>query len=286
MKRDSSCRILKRMCALAIPFVLSMAFASACLAASVGAKGTTQMSGVWAQYNKPYSLGKGNKLNFTMKSAEFTVDAVRIGRRFYFPDGNEKLLVIHYTIQNPEKRQMSARWSSFQFTVVDQMNANHEAVRDMGHETTGDELRMDLKPAQKVEAFSIFKVPAKGQVPKLMVKRSVEPILRYDLRGKVKRLEPPFVDPSDPTGSSALSEVPSNKGTFYPVGYFMLRLDDVRPASGRILNRLPPEGAEYVEAIVTFKNPAPTERDVRWSTCTPAMTTTDGEECEWERIEV
>ena len=47
-------------------------------------------------------------------------------------------------------------------------------------------------------------VPAAGVVPKLIVEREQgAPVIRYDLRGKVKALPQPFADPSDTTGATA-----------------------------------------------------------------------------------
>ncbi|WP_337871455.1 hypothetical protein [Meiothermus sp.] len=87
--------------------------------------GTTQLAGGEGEFGKTYTLGKSYPLNFTLRSAEYAVNRVTAGTSVYAPKANEKLLVLHYTVQNPTQREQNVTWSSFKFTVVDAKDFNH-----------------------------------------------------------------------------------------------------------------------------------------------------------------
>ncbi len=196
----------------------------------IGAKGTAQMEGAAGVFGRPYSLGsKGSQANFTLKSAQYTINPVAIGTYSCTPKAGEKLLVIRYTIHNPEKSQLLANATTFGFTAVDADDVNYNPVPTVGQETSKARLSMPLKPAQKVEAFAIIPVTAKGEIPKLIVMRHQPPVLRYDLRGKVAPLEPAYADPSDPTGATVLSEVSAQQGVWYRAGEFDFRVIAMQP---------------------------------------------------------
>jgi hypothetical protein len=142
---------------------------------------------------------------------------VNIDTSVYAPSAEEKLLVLRYTIHNPNKTERRYYWSTVGFTAVDAMNQNREFVQNAGSRETGEALNVNLKPAQKVEAYTVIKVPAKGVVPKLIVKPESGGVIRYDLRGVAKPLTAPFADPADKTGATALKEIPGQNGQYYPL---------------------------------------------------------------------
>lgn len=253
--------------------------ATDCLAAKIkiGAIGTTQWAGGDGVFKRPYSLGeKGNKMNITLKSAEYTVGLVAIGDNVFIPKENEKLLVIHYTVHNPEKKEQSAFWSTFHFTAVDSEDANHEYSQYVGQETNKKALNMRLKPAQKAEAYIVIKVGAIGEVPKLIVKRGNGPVLRYDLRGKVKPLPSEYADPSDPTGATALQTITGSIGSYYHAGEYDFRINSVEVKAEAVGENKPAKNKAFAVANVTLKNVTPGERTVIWSTIKLELSTDAG----------
>ncbi|HUV05063.1 MAG TPA: DUF4352 domain-containing protein [Armatimonadota bacterium] len=244
----------------------------------VGAQGTAQMAGDWAEMGKEYSLGKGNPMNFALRSAEFSASRVRIGEEVFFPKGNEKFLVLHYTVHNPQKSEQSASWNTFDFTAVDATNQNREFSQEVGQEANSLPLgSMYLKPAQKVEVYTFIVVPAAGEIPKLIVKRGEGAVLRYDLRGKVKPLAAPFADPSDTTGSTALSEVPVQLGVYCPTGLFDVKVEPASYTSESYADREPKAGSRHLVVNVSFKNQTGEAQYVGWNTFTPKVVTKGGE---------
>jgi hypothetical protein len=125
----------------------------------------------------------------------------------------------------------------------------------MGRDGTTEKLQITLKPAQKIDAVSAVLVPAEGVVPKLIVEREKgAPVVRFDLRGKVKPLPAPVADPSDASGATARKEVPAVPGTFYATGVFDTRLDEVSYVKGPLLQREAGDGKRYFTAVLTLKN--------------------------------
>lgn len=243
-------------------------------------KGTTQLNGMYAQIGSTYTLGKASPINITLKSAEFTVAQVVIGDQVYFPSAEEKLLVLHYTLHNPLAEEQLARYDTFSATAVDSKNENHEYTQDFGVEATKLALSMNLKPAQKVDGYALIKVPAKGEIPKLILASSDNLVLRYDLRGKVKPLAAPFADPSDATGASALSTAPAKVGESYPLSNFDFALNGTSFSDKALPDSEPAEGNRYLVVSVTAKNVAPTEQLVRYDTFRAVVKDTDDADIE------
>jgi hypothetical protein len=221
--------------------------------------GTAQLAGGAGELGQAYTLGKVLPLNFMLRSAEFSVTRVTIGRDVYAPNANEKLLILHYTVQNPTKQDQNFSYASFRFTAVDSKDINHVFDGYIAKDGTTESLDLNLKPAQKIDALAVWTFPAAGPVPKLIVQRGGEtdtPVLRYDLRGKVKPLIAPFADPSDPSGSSALSEIQAKPGGYYPLKIFDIKLEGISFAPGPVDGRLPSEGKRYLLAGFSIKNGA------------------------------
>ncbi|WP_019588565.1 hypothetical protein [Deinococcus apachensis] len=196
-------------------------------------QGTTQLAGDVGVIGKTYTIGKGtNAINFTLTGAEFSVSRVTVGNNVYAPKADEKLLILHYTVHNPQKVDKPYSWNSLTFTVVDAQDVNHVHDNYVGRDGTSNVLDITLKPAQKVGAYAVIAVPASGPVPKLIVSANDQQgVVRYDLRGKVKALAAPFADPADTTKVTALDAVPMKAGAYGPLGYFDVKLDSVAYAN-------------------------------------------------------
>lgn len=246
-------------------------------AAQQSVAGTGQLPGGWGEFGKEYTLGEGSsRMNIAVKSAEFTGSRVYVGDRTFYPKAGEKLMVIRYTIHNPQASDMSASWSTFGFTAVDATDQNREYSQWVGAETNSQKLDMYLKPGQKVEAYTYIVVPAAGEIPKLIVLGSGKSVLRFDLRGKVKPLSAPFADPSDTTGSTALAKVPAQMGVWYPTGGFDFRLDSAQFTTGPIRENNPAEGKRYLVLNASIRNKMRSSESLGWSRYGLKLATSEG----------
>ena len=247
-------------------------------------QGTSQMAGEWAEMGKEYTINPNDPMNFTLRSAEFLATRIKIGNEIYYPKGDEKFLVLHYTIHNPQDSEKNATWNTFDFTAVDATNENREYSQYVGQEDNSLEIgNIDLKPAQEIKAYTFIIVPAKGVIPKLIVKRGDAPVLRFDLKGKVTPLAAPYADPSDPTGCTALKEVPAVMGTWYPTGRFDIRLDSASYTNETYVEYAPEEGRHHLLLNVTIKNPAGAAQNIAWSTFNPEVKVESGEKIEYNQ---
>ncbi len=252
-------------------------------AAAGGSTGSVMLPGDNGELGKVYAMGKQSPLYFSLKSAEFTTGRVVIGEALYAPTAEQKLLVLHFTVQNPQKTDVFVRWDSLTMMVVDAMNVNHEMATGWGDKENKHDVGLSLKPAQTLAAYCAFYVPAKGGVPKLIVQAEEgAPVLRYDLRGKVTPLKAPFADPADQQGLTAREAVPADMGTAYPYQTLDITVEKVEYAAGPLGEKEAGDGQRFFMATILLKNAGPTQSYIRWDSLTPLLTTTDGEECHYE----
>lgn len=219
-------------------------------------QGTAQLAGGDGALGKTYSLGKTtNALNFTLAALEYGLAPITMGTNVYAPKADEKLLVLRYTVQNPQKSDTSLYYGSFKMTALDAKDINHELNSDVVRDGTTEIYNAQLKPAQKINLLAVLVVPAAGAIPKLIVERGDgSPVLRFDLRGKVKGLVAPFADPADSSGSSALVEVPAQAGVFYPMFNFGGKLESVAFSQDKMDGKAPDAGKRYLIATFAIKN--------------------------------
>lgn len=217
------------------------------------------MAGDKGEFGQAYMLGvKNDELVFTLKSAEYSVHRMEIGNdapQMAVPKGDEKLLVLHFSAQNPQKSDMDYfNSAAFLITAVDAKDVNHVATFH-GRDGSNEGFGLQLKPAQKIDVYTAIVVPASGPVPKLIVQRGEgTPVLRYDLRGKVKPLTAPFADPSDSSGVTALSEVPAKAAVLYPYQQFDMQFDNSAFYTGSMGEVSLDEGKRFLTATITLKN--------------------------------
>lgn len=246
-----------------------------------GAMGTEQMAGEWGVIGMPYTIHPNDPLNFTLNSAEFSVRRMHVGDTSVVPEGNEKLLVLHVTLQNPQAAERRVYWADLDLTAVDAMNVNREWSQELGMATTGESVDIDLKPAQKVDVYTAVVVPARGVVPKLMVISGENQVLRYDLRGQVVALPEPFADPDDPSGATALVKVPAESETWYPMGVFDVWIGGFGyPVAGAYDE--PSEGKSYVLMELKLRNGGADEERLYADVFRGVLRTTEGRKIEWE----
>lgn len=244
--------------------------------------GTKQLSGENAKFGETYTLGKEDPMNITIKSAEYTVDPVRIGDDTYVPNSNEKLLVLHLIYHNPQHNERFVRWDSFKYTVVDPEGNNHDGLMDLGSEATKSNVSMNLKPAQKIYVYGVMTVPAKGEMPKLIIKSPDNLVLRYDLKDKVKknnvkRLPAQYADPADNTGATALANVKASPDTYYPVGMFKFKLTKFETSdTPKIGTTELSDGEKFFIVHFNLKNDTTKQKSYRWDTLKVKLLDSDG----------
>ncbi|MFC4456150.1 hypothetical protein [Deinococcus sonorensis] len=250
-------------------------------------QGTQQLDGQNAQVGQTFTIGKQSPLNFTLRSAEYSTGRMLFGDTITFPKADEKLLILHYTVQNPQKREARYYWGDIKFTAVDALDRNHDYVQAVAREGTTDKFEITLKPAQKVDVVTVIVVPAAGPVPKLMVQREengTPQVLRYDLRAKAKPLNAPFADPEDRSGATAALRVNVPAGKVVPLRYFDVRLDRVTFTAEPLLGRAPAPGRRYLTATFVIKNPLGRDVEYSWGNFQASLKDADGERVEYNQL--
>lgn len=260
------------------------AFAAKVTSTNKAKLGTTQLSGENAQIGTTYTLGKTNPINVTVNSIAYTVEQVSIGDNVYMPKGNEKLMVVTFTMHNPQKSDLGVFWNTLKFSVVDSNNTNWSYCSQVGIDETKQNAAMFLKPGQKAKFYTVIVVPAAGEIPKLIIESSDRLVLRYQLHGKVKALPAPIADPNDKTGASALQEVPAKMGDYYPTAEFDVKIESAAYCDDPIMNRSPQKGKRYMVFKGTAKNESKGQRFFGWNRFIPVLTDADGGSVNWNQV--
>lgn len=215
--------------------------------------GTEQLKGEYGELGHTYTLGKVRPWNINLKSAEYTIDPVFFGDRAVWPKEDEKLLVLHFNVHNPQKGLALMRHDMLRVTAIDSNDKNIEKENFLANEDKRQSIAQEFKPAQKMDVYTVIRVPDDAVIPKLMVTSpSDKLVIRYDLRDKIKGLPASYADPSDPTGRKALSVIPAKMGEYYPSGVFAIKLESVSYSSDPINNRKPGKG-QFMVAIMSVK---------------------------------
>ena len=133
--------------------------------------GTPQLPGDNGKLKTIYQLGeKGSELHFTLDSAA-------VGLHYAAPDDmflagkGQRLLILNFTVQNPQTKEMKLGAKSFAFTAVSPDDENYEFNGYLLHGTKKTHLDQALKPAQKVKCIVVFAIHESGPINKLMVQR-------------------------------------------------------------------------------------------------------------------
>jgi hypothetical protein len=172
---------------------------------------------------------------------------------------------------------------------VDNKDVNHEDLQAVTREGTMEPVEVYLKPAQKLEVQSALMVPAAGVIPKLILTREEgDPVVRYDLRGKVKPIAAPFADPADAAGATSRPTAPVPMGTYYPCGAFDMKVDSVTytraPLGIGESAQAPEDGKRYVSIVFSFRNMTNREERYYWATFAPELRDADGEKVEYPQV--
>lgn len=215
--------------------------------------GTEQLKGEYGLIGHTYTLGKINPWNISLVSAEYSVNTVRSGEKAICPNREQKLLILHLTIHNPQKSLALMRFDTIHFTAVDANDKNWEGVGSMNNESTLENVNQQFKPAQKMEVYTAIVVPAGGEIPKLILTAGDKTVIRYDLRGQVKPLSEPIADPNDKTGATALADVTAKIGAFYPASMYNICVDQIGFSDGPVDGKSAGSGGRFLIANVSVK---------------------------------
>ncbi len=286
--------LIRRFLAVSLVFILAagISFAAKSNPKNHATLGTTQLKGAndHPLFGHTYTLGKVAPVNITVDSAEYRVDQQHVGTGMLLTDANQKYLVIHYTLHNPNKSELGLRWSTLEICAVDANEKNWRFVADVGIEGTTEKCNMSLKPGQKTHVYTMIQVPAAGAIPKLMIQSRDKLVLRYNLLEKdkngkyvnpVKPLPAPIADPADPTGATARETVPAEIGMYYPLRELNVKVDSITFSDAAIQGRAPKRGDRYLVVVVTAKNGAVGNKGFGWSTIKPKLSDQDGGEIRW-----
>ncbi len=241
-------------------------------------KGTVQLAGDKGKLGITYQIGNvGDELHFTLDSAEVALRCKTVEDNI-LASHPDKLLILNYTVQNPNKREVSFDYGSFKFTCVSPDDENRESDSYTYHAERRTHFNVSLKPAQKVKAFVAFKVHGTGPITKLMVERgSNRPILRFDLKDKVKAMTSVFA----PDGMNVLQTVPAPFAKPFDFGAFDINVEKVEAAPGAVGQYEPAEGQTIFVVNVSFTNMLNRPHRLAWGTFEPKLTDENGDTIEW-----
>ncbi len=244
-----------------------------------GIKGTVQMAGDNGKLGVTYTIGKGSEaVNFTARHAEY-VTRVVLRDEVYTANEDEKLLVLHYTAHNPNARENDFNWSTLHFTAVDSQNVNREGVGLAGKDGTAEKYDIRLKPAQKIEVFTVFRLPADVSVPKIIVQHGDDlPVLRLYLAAQeIQGVPSAFADPQDVNAAIVRADVPAEMNIFYPLCYFDVKVINAIYLTGNLGTLEPEEGTQFYVVTLVIKNATFQKQSLDWAILDSKLKTTDGE---------
>jgi hypothetical protein len=245
-----------------------------------GVRGATPLPGDVARLGVTYTL-PDSPWNFTLTGVEFSVGRVIIGNSIYAPQADQKLLILRYTIQNSSDGEHGAAYNTIHFTVVDPTNVNRDGIDDTGNVATHATLDQNLLPGQKVEAYTAVLIPAKGTAPKLLMSWGGSRIARFYLADQLGHLPAPFADPADPSGASALAEVPAEAGKYYSMLNMDAQLVSTAWTTDTLAGNECPEGKRYFVATLRLKNQSPGKITCDYSRFKTRLFTSDGDRVEY-----
>jgi hypothetical protein len=252
--------------------------------------GTPQLPGDNGILDQVYKISTAQPLYFRLTSAEFTVGQVVLGDDIFAPNEDEKLLVLHFTVQNPDKTaERLARYDCLRFTAFDSANSPYVSEKGWGDDSDPKHpfVAMNLKPSQTVACCSVIRVPAKGPIAKLMIQPRNDndgPVLRYMFTDQIKALEAPFADPADTSGYTALETVPAEIGTPYPFANWTITVEKFDYSTDAMDGDKPPAGGRFLMVTMLVHNSSPNDTNLRYDFFRPTLTDADGLEMKYEGL--
>ena len=221
------------------------------------ARAVDEMPGQWGELGKNYiTAGRSHKLLFRVTSLEYRVAPVVIGNSTYAPKADEKLLVVHFVLQNAEDTAYTVSWNALTMNAIDANEVTCKAGTSMGAEADGKSVGVELKPAQKIEVYRVIRVGAAGPAKKLIVFRDQPPVVRYDLLEKCKPTPLPkeLADPADATGTTPAQPLIAKIGQKMPLGEVETTVDGWQQGQPTADGKAPKAGNQWVYVTATITN--------------------------------
>ncbi len=223
---------------------------------------------------------KVGKYQFILTEASFATRVAHSVGTAVAPK-EKKYLLLNYTIQNPGKTDLGFDWASIRFTVVSEDNANHKNAEIVLNPEKMTSLNLELKPLQKVPALAFIEVPATDPIPKLIVQGPTGPVLRFDLKGKVKKFTGLFAAPDSVT---VLDEDKAAVGAKVGLGRFDFVVEKVDETTDALGELMPPEDGKLIAITVAYTNPTKLDVDLDWGSYELKLTDSNDEPIEYRNI--
>ncbi len=230
----------------------------------------TQLAGSVGIIGKPATLGK---YQFTLVGARF---ATRLAHKedVAIAKKGMKFLVVSYMIQNPSSTELSFDWGEIQFTMVGADGADHENEKMALNPDTMATVSNVLKPVQKIPLVTFIEVPANDPIPKLMVASGKAPVLRFDLKGKVK----PFTGPYASKDGIVVKDGGEAKvGEKFECGPYDVQIGQTADVNATIGDKELGDGQKFIVVTATFTNAASTPQNIDWGNFTAKLKDAAGE---------
>lgn len=189
------------------------------------------------QIGQKYRVGNENPINLTVNRIEYTVGRLKTGSGYSHPGADEKFMILHYTLQNPQKEDINVGRVSIDWraTDVNEINKDQEYVCV---EETGRILDQILNAGQSINCYTYFTMPADG--PAVILTGAShgdrKSIARYRLDNKVEPLPESYRNTKDPSGATPLSSVSAELGTVMQVGDYDMKVEKVETITEPILD--------------------------------------------------
>lgn len=246
-------------------------------AATAPTKGTVQMPGDNGKVGVTYQLGaKGDELHVTLDSAELAT-RFNVMEDTYVARANQRLLVLTYTVHNPQKRDMSVGWASVKFTAVSPDDENFECSSYLYHPERRTRFDISLKPAQKSKVMVVFPIHGTGPVTKLIMQRGDAPVVRYDLRTALKPLKSTF----SPNGIDLLQAGTGTLNQPFDVGPWDIVVEKIEKVTGQVGAYSSNDEQDLFLVTAKFTNTLLRPHNLTWNTFEPSVTDENGEALDW-----
>jgi hypothetical protein len=111
--------------------------------------GTEQLLGYEGELGQTFTLGKDMPLNFTLRKVEYSAGRSNIGDYIAYPKGDEKLLIIRYTVQNPQNKPFNYSANYLTFRAVDAGGVTRNHSGHIARESPARRCVLTLNPVRK-----------------------------------------------------------------------------------------------------------------------------------------
>lgn len=211
------------------------------------AAGAVTAPGSWSEFGRTYRIGEDEPILFALDRAEYEAGRLVVGASPLVAKAGEKLLVAHFRVANPRRETIRVDSGRFEWTVVDAAGTTQTGCVTQGPVSSPDDFQLSLEPGATAECFVVIRTAGAGELRSLSVRNRASrgpSTARYDLRGKVRALPPPFVAAGDARGATVVELIDGRIRETCTTGIF-----DVTLSAIEVIGEDSPEPANE-EAVV------------------------------------